>query len=115
MKTTATRTIALVSALLLSAAAHAGVELEDAFELSSTNVELPASIGGSVILRECSRCDRVTVRVRSESLYFIGKTPVTLAQLRAAFDAREARGETFGLVVFRDRASGFVSRIIIEL
>ncbi len=81
-----------VLTLVLSATAIAQVN-EEAYEATAALIQLPASISGSVILRECDRCEPKTLRVTSSTQYLVNGTATTLDRLRALqANAREAGG-----------------------
>lgn len=108
--------IALVTAAALwSLAATATIEnVENAYETDTQHVVLPAGPGGEVVIRECSTCKPVRLRVNRDTRYFVGAatSPVTLDALRAAV-AVKTKAERM-LTVFYSLKSGYVTRIVLS-
>ncbi len=70
----------------------------DSYEVSSKQLQLPASISGSVILKPCPSCASKTHRVSSQTKYRISNREVTLENFRSALRAANARGERIVVV-----------------
>jgi hypothetical protein len=88
----------LLAACALLAAAGAGAQVVRArpvtggLESSTDYVTLPASPSGSLNAKECRDCPSLRLEFSSNTRYFIGKQPVSYAQLRAAASkARDVR------------------------
>lgn len=108
--------IALATAAALwSLAATATIEnVENAYETDTQHVLLPAGPGGEVVVRECSSCKPVRLRVNRDTRYFVGAatTPVTLDALRAAAAAK-VKAERM-VTVFYNLETGYVTRIVLS-
>lgn len=89
------------SAGLAQAAAAAPPAVEEAYEVRVEHLTLPANEFGSVILRECDDCDRVTLRVEGDTSYVFDGRAMTLKAFRAAVLNMPGRDEAFGTVVYR--------------
>ena len=103
----------LLSALTATAALADIRPLEDAHEVSSERIRLPGSEAGSLILRECPRCEPVTLRVNARSAYQSGNRTLGLTEFKARFAARQRGGE-FVLTVFHDPETKFVTRVVMD-
>jgi hypothetical protein len=112
---TAIRIALVTAAALWSLAAAATIEnVENAYESDTQHVSLPSGPGGTVVIRECSTCKPVRLRVNRETRYFVGaaNAPVTLDALRAAVAAK-GKAERL-LTVFYSLESGLVTRIVLS-
>jgi hypothetical protein len=69
--------IALV-ACLCAAPASAG---RKAIETSASEIIMPSTAGGTIVLRPCDRCATTSIRVTAQSRYFIGGVEVTLQDM----------------------------------
>lgn len=113
-----TRTSLIVAAAVLalwSAGASADWKnVENAYESDTAHVSLPGNAGGQVVIRECSSCDPVVLRVNNQTAYFLGRVsspPVSLAALRKAAAADPAGSRM--LTVFYSLESNVVTRIVL--
>jgi hypothetical protein len=108
--------LACAALALQGAAAHAAIEnVENAYESDVAHVTLPSSTAGQVVIRECAGCTPVVLRVDGKTRYFVGapsSPPVSLAELRSAAGAEDARGRL--LVVFYDLRTNVVTRIVLN-
>jgi hypothetical protein len=75
--------------------------IQEAYEVPVKNLTLPANEFGSVILRECDDCDRVTLRVEGDTRYVFDGRAMTLKAFRAAVLNMGGRDEAVGTVVYR--------------
>jgi hypothetical protein len=82
--------------------------LEDAIESSTEAVLLPVSVPGTLSFRDCVEpCKLRSLEVSAEAAFFVGDTPVSLADFNAYL--RNA-GPQF-LMVFRKAGQNSVTRI----
>lgn len=101
----------LIGAALLGGPAHAGMHsLEDAIEGSTFSLSLPTTEGGSMVVRTCSSCPPVMLRVDAKSRLFIGGQQVTLAELNGFL----SDGNTRGVTVLYDKKSLKITRIVVD-
>lgn len=70
----------------------------DSYEVSSKQIQLPASISGSLIFKPCPSCASKTHRVSSQTKYRIGNRDVTLENFKRALQAANSRGERIVIV-----------------
>jgi formylglycine-generating enzyme required for sulfatase activity len=95
------------------AAASAGATLrmvEQAVETSTLTTSLPDDASGSIAVSACAGCKPVLLQLSSKSQYFIGKTPVTYAQFRAA----AANGSSRQLNVFYEAKDRTITRLVVS-
>ncbi len=114
MKTRFGIMLAATALALASATATAKLKnVENAYESDTAHVLLPSSSGGQVIIRECSGCKPVVLRVNRDTTYQIAGSgaPVSLDALRAAAAADAADSRL--LIVFYNLDSGVVTRIVL--
>ncbi len=82
------RWLAAGCALLVAAGAAAqGVKsrpLTGGLESSTSYVSLPAQPAGSLTAKECRDCPSLRLEFGADTRFYIGKQPVSYAQLRAA-------------------------------
>ena len=102
--------IATVFALLV---AHTGnallIENEDAYEVFSKDVILPSDNVGNLILKPCSTCSRVVLRVNAGSQAFIGKEQVTFLELK-----KKAASANKTMYVFFTIDEKVVTRVVLR-
>ena len=104
-----------ISASLFGAAHSALIPLEENYELGLSEVTLPRSSAGQVVIRQCGECDPEVLRVDGSTRYFLGnRKPVSLAELRAAAAAARKPEQT-GVYVFYKPETGVVTRIVLSL
>lgn len=103
----------LVAVLLLAWTATATAALdavESGYELGIGELSLPAHAAGQVVINGCEECESSIHPVNSQTKYYIGSTPVPLADLRAAVTAEVG---TFIYVTY-SLATGYVTRITLS-
>jgi biopolymer transport protein ExbD len=99
-----------LTALLAAGGAQATLRMvEQAIETSTLSTSLPDDSTGSLAVSACNGCKPVLLRLSSDSKYFIGKTPVTYAQLRAA-----ASNAARQLNVFYDAKGRTITRLVVS-
>lgn len=91
----------LALAGLAQALAAAPPAIEEAYEVSAKDVTLPANEFGSVILRQCDGCDRVTLRVSGETRYVFRGQAATLRAFREMVLDMEGRDDAVVTVIYR--------------
>lgn len=105
----------LTAAALTSVAGFADVvNIENAYETDTGQLSLPSNPRGQVVIRECSGCKPVVLRVNRETRYLLApsREPVTLATLRGAV---AAGGDSDRMVtVFYNLQTGFVTRVVLS-
>ena len=106
------RSIFTVVAVLFASIAAANYN-EAAYEVEARLMNLPASISGSVIVRECNECQPYTHRVTATTQYRLNGTVTTLDRLRALLT--EARNQEAVFVVAYDIETRNVSFIALDL
>lgn len=92
-------------------------DVENSFELTLREVELPAGAASSVSFRACSTCRTSVHRVTVNTEYFVDGARVTLEDfLRTAADIRAVRAadERTFIGVYFDLASTEVTRIALQ-
>ncbi|HVY80756.1 MAG TPA: hypothetical protein VG994_07235 [Steroidobacteraceae bacterium] len=87
----------LVIAAVASLGALPAFAKHNAVETSLNDVVLPSTAGGTLVLRPCETCAPTSIRVTSQSRYFIGGNEVTLQELVA-----ESQRRAMSLVVSYD-------------
>jgi hypothetical protein len=91
----------LALAFLIQSAEAAFPALQEAYEVSAADVTLPTNEFGSVILRECPSCDRVTLRVADETLYVFGGQVLALRQFREFVLNMDDRDAAVTTIIYR--------------
>ncbi len=103
----------MLAAILIawSQSAHSTLKIvEDAVEAPASDVRLPRWSYGLVVVRGCDGCPPNLYRVDENTIYFLGRTRVTLDDLRETL--REARYRDAGLfVVFVATGTDRVTRL----
>jgi len=105
--------LALVLALGAGTAPAKLRNIENAYEVDTRSVSLPANASGQVVIRECQSCKPVVLRVNNGTRYYVGlpsSEPVSLQRLRKA--AEEAGGERL-VTVFYSLETNVVTRIVL--
>ncbi|MEM8983563.1 MAG: hypothetical protein AAGC71_11085 [Pseudomonadota bacterium] len=95
---------------LLGATAQAD---EWAYEVEAGLIQLPGSISGSVILRECNTCETFTHRVTATTRYTLNGAATSLERLTAAAEAAADSQGVF--VVLYDIDTRNVTAIALDL
>ena len=111
-------TLIVLASSLSSAWAYRVIEQpEDAYELMLGEVSLPRAVTGTVIFKPCEECNTASLRVTSETAYFINGTVFELPDfLDAAEEIRRLDGgnQNTAVYVFFDVASKRVTRIALD-
>jgi len=109
----------LGSSLLATAASAAGeqglhypdvVSTARAFEASTDTVLLPTSEGGRITVNHCGGCSAQTFETNSATTYFVGKSQVTLAELKTFL----ADGRGHSVVVLASLTNSVATRITVS-
>ena len=81
--------VSLYCAAALAAAlpATAASSLEDAIESYSPGITLPAAVPGGMLNKSCPACQTQSLQVTSGSRFYVGKEPVSLAELQRRFNS----------------------------
>ena len=89
--------------------------LEEAYELSLSDVTLPVVATGSLIVRRCARCKPETLQVTDETRYFVrpGTAPVSLADTRKAA-AKAAGRRQASVFVYYEPKTRHVRRLVLD-
>jgi hypothetical protein len=99
-----------LAALLTTATAGATLNMvEQAIETSTMATSLPDDASGSIAVSSCAGCKPMLLQLSSKSQYFIGKTPVTYAELRAA-----ANNSSRQLNVFYQAKDRIITRLVVS-
>ena len=108
----------LLVAGLLTNVAFAAEEESDAprmqsserpIETDTSDLPVLRAVPGSMTLRPCDQCAAVTLSVTPTSQFFLGRRPVSYADLKA-FAARTSAN----VVVFYDSKTDAVTRIVVS-
>jgi hypothetical protein len=110
--------LVLFTALMLLAGGAAQGSLkavEQALELSLSQVALPSSQTGSVVVRRCPGCAPEILRFTPETQCFIrpARTPVTLAETRAAAGRAAGRRQA-SVYLYFDPKTRNVRRLVLD-
>lgn len=100
--------------LTVPAAAFAALDaLEQAYELSLADVQLPHSTTGRTVVRACEGCDEVVLRVEPATTYHVraGGEPVSLADFKAVA-ANMERSQL--ITVFYSTSTLAVTRLVVS-
>ena len=98
--------------LVQTTAAAPPPAFEEAYEVAASELTLPTSEYGSVILRACDDCDRITLRVDGETRYIYGKNTLPLQEFRALVAEMPGADDVAATVIYRVQ-DGRVARIIV--
>jgi hypothetical protein len=110
------RVVAVAVLLLASIGAHATLKpVEQAYELSLSQVTLPASDAGSLIVRPCASCKPAVLRVNSATRYVLRPAvePVTRSEFAAGIAELASRTKAV-IFVFYEPQSGQVRRVVLQ-
>lgn len=103
--------LAAVFAAALSGPAEAVlIAGEEAVEATTLTVNLPTSEQGVIVAKTCPSCAPSVLRLTAETRFLVGKTQVTLAQLRKFV----ATGGTRNLVILYLPRTHAVVRLIVK-
>lgn len=88
------KTLTTVALLCLSQFAFGlGPVVSQAYEISLSNFQAPATANGGVTFQECETCDRQTVRTTEDTRYSVNGESVRLADFRRAISQVSARDD----------------------
>ena len=111
------RPFVLLLGLLLTASASHGAlsSIEESFELSPSDVTLPASATGRLVVRPCVACRPQLLSVDAATRYLLqpGTTPVTLEEF-AKSKARAAGRRAAAVFVYYDPQTRNVRRLVLK-
>jgi hypothetical protein len=75
----------IIAALLLSLSAAAEmITHTEAYELAASSVRLPATEGGTIAFKTCSKCDYQVIQLRGNTVWNLNGNATTLTKFRAA-------------------------------
>ena len=103
--------------LVASASATRVLEpIEGGYEAVLTEVVLPASTAGYVIVPPCSACPPVSLGVSAQTAYLVERAPVPFADFMQAANAllRSGRAERAAVYVFYDLETTRVTRVVLD-
>lgn len=110
--------IALTAVTLgISGLARAALEIvEEAYELSLTQVLIPADERGSVVIRACDTCASLRLQVDARTMYYLAyrTPPVSLAEMNRVLANVSDRRNTSVFVMYEPE-SLVVTRIVLGL
>jgi hypothetical protein len=103
-----------VAALCSSVALSSITNVENAYETDTSHVSLPANARGQLVIRECTGCKPIVLRVSKETRYLVApsRESVGLAALRAVVAADKDAKRM--LTVFYHLDSGYVTRVVLS-
>jgi hypothetical protein len=78
---------ALVLAALSASAAHSR-PFEDSHELDASQVTMPSTSDGTVVVQGCSTCPRTQYTLSSATRFYLAKREVTFAEFKRHLDAK---------------------------
>lgn len=111
------RPILSVALLVFAGAASADRTLEIieyGVEASLEHVTMPGSAAGTVIFRICGDCESQSLRVNTDTRYFLADTALPLSEFHEAVDEVEDNSPEGGSTlvgIYYDRESSVVTRI----
>lgn len=120
MRPAATGVGALLAALLLGAAPHASAALgtiEQAYELTRSQVQLPGRPDGTLTLRPCPDCRFVALRTTAATAWFTepgARQPAGHAAVLAAFRAAATNPATLVYVYYEPQTLR-VRRVVLDV
>ncbi len=85
------------------------IEIEDVYEVGSRDVRLPSESVGNLILKQCSACETVVLRVNAKSRAFIDDEEVSFRELQQT----AARVDTVVYVFFSPEEK-VVTRVVLD-
>ena len=91
----------ILAALLLSLVVPAAADFEVVSlgrEIALSNFRAPATQNGGLAFKECAECDTVSVRVTSNTTYFLNDKRVKLEKFRQALQQVSDRDEVVVIV-----------------
>jgi len=97
----------LITTLLLSLALPATAEfttVQEAYEVSLSDLRLPRNEHGTIAFKTCATCDFMTKRVNADTLYRINGKSVKLDRFRAALaEVEDKRSEAITVLHHLER------------
>ena len=99
--------------LSLSAAADFRT-ITEVWEVTLSNLRLPATEGGTLAFSECAECDVQTLRATGATVYLVNRHDVTLADFRQAI-SRVINREDVTVDVSHHLESNTVTRVRVKL
>ena len=104
-------TVALITAAALSGPARAALQtIEEAIEATTRTISLPANEQGVIVAKPCPACAQIVLRMTPSTRMYVGKSPVSLAQLQKYI----ATGGARNMVVLYDPRVRTLTRIIVS-
>ena len=97
-----------------SGATNLGPVISQGYEIVLSNFQAPATANGGVTFQECDECERMTVRVTSETVYKVNGRPVRLEDFRKAIASVRDRDEV-ALTVLHHLESNTIEMIDVLL
>lgn len=97
--------LAMCAALVFLTGAQAAELTESAIESTTSVMHLPDTTPQSIAVRSCAACAVKELLVTEDTLFFVGKSPVTLDTLRKSAQINA------GIYVFYDARTNVVTRI----
>lgn len=110
------RPLIVVALLLVSGAASATLKtVEDAYELGLSQVTLPGSDTGQLVVRLCAKCKPELLRVSAATVYLVrpASTPLPRSSLVAAA-AKAAGRSTATVFVYYEPQTMSVRRVVLD-
>ena len=107
--------VALALAAVAAAGAARTIEyVEGAYEVSLTDVTLPASTSGRLRIRTCATCSQITLQINASTVYrFGGGKPLSLADFQKAVTQLQQKPNAHANgVVFYSLATKRVTRVV---
>ena len=91
-------------------------QIEGAYEAALTEVVMPASTAGYLIVPPCSTCAPVSLGVGAETTYLVERAPVPFADFMQAANtlARTGRAARAAVYVFYDLETTRVTRVVLD-
>jgi hypothetical protein len=97
-----------------SGATNLGPVISQGYEVVLSNFQAPATTNGGVTFQECDECERMTVRVTSETVYKVNGRPIRLEDFRKAIASVRDRDEV-ALTVLHHLESNTIEMIDVLL
>lgn len=110
------RCLTLVTVVLVAGTAQATLKsVEEAYELGLSQVTLPGSDTGQLVVRPCAKCKPEVLRVSPATAYLVrpATTPVSRSDLVAGA-AKALNRATAMIFVYYEPQTGNVRRVVLE-
>jgi hypothetical protein len=114
MKKTPVTLLALAAALWSLSGQGALRVIEAALELDPASVRLPRHEAGQLVVRECSSCDVLILRVDAGTTYHIGVSSPAISLQQLLDEAAARRKKLAGIYVFYRPEAKTVTRVILS-